>query len=152
MAAGGGWRDVRGVSFVARRPSPIEPNEEPDMSEWTPTIHAPEDIDAEVITPPVTRTIRRSALRPAVSRRALYADAREEARMVRGRDAFVWQGRVLPIGIPLAAAAGLLAWRSRRSTRDTLALIAGIGAASYLEARVEWSFRRRAYRRRRDDE
>ena len=117
------------------------------MSEWTPTIDS-----AEVITPPVTRTIRRSALRPAVSRRALYSNAREEARLVRGRDAFVWQGRVLPIGIPLAAAAGLLAWRNRRSTRDTLAVIAGIGAASYLEARVEWSLRRRAYRRRRDDD
>jgi hypothetical protein len=128
------------------------PNEDSSMTEWTSTIHAAEDIDAAGMTRPVSRTIRRSALRPAASRRALYADAREEARLVRGRNAFVWQGRVLPIGIPLAAAAGLLAWRGRRSTRDTLAVIAGIGAASYLEARVEWSLRRRAYRRRRDDE
>jgi hypothetical protein len=71
---------------------------------------------------------------------------------VRGRDAFVWRGRVLPIGIPLAAAAGLVSWRQRRSTRDTLAAILGLGLASYLEARVEWSMRRRAYRRHRDAE
>ena len=117
------------------------------MSEWSPTIES-----AEISTRPIARTSRRSALRPAMSRRVLYTDAREQARLVRGRNAFVWQGRVLPIGIPLAAAAGLLTWRSRRSTRDTLFTIAGIGVASYLEARVEWSIRRRAYRRRRDEE
>jgi hypothetical protein len=33
-----------------------------------------------------------------------------------------------------------------------MAAIAGIGVSSYLEARVEWSLRRRAYRRRRDAE
>jgi len=122
------------------------------MTEWTPPVDTPEDVDVAVMTPPVSRTIRRSALRPALSRRALYAEARDEARLVRGRNAFVWQGRMLPIGIPLAAAAGLLAWRGRRSARDTLAVFAGIGAASYLEARVEWSLGRRAYRRRRDEE
>jgi hypothetical protein len=63
---------------------------------------------------------------------------------------FVWRGRVLPIGIPLAAAAAVIMWRRRRSTRDTLAAFAGVGIASYLEARVEWSVRRRAYVRRRD--
>lgn len=120
------------------------------MTEWTPTdgLNAAEDI--ALMTRPVARSMRRSALNPASSRRALYADARAQARQVHGRDTFVWRGRVLPIGIPLAAAAGVLIWRRRNSTRDTLAAIAGVGIASYLEARVEWSVRRRAYVRRRD--
>jgi hypothetical protein len=58
---------------------------------------------------------------------------------------------VLPIGIPIAAAAGLLTWRRRRSARDTLFALAGAGVMSYLEARVEWSVRRRAYRQRNPD-
>ena len=122
------------------------------MSEWDSTV---ESVGESVVSPPmpapVVRTMRRSALRPAPSRRRLYADAREQARLVRGRDAFVWQGRVLPIGVPLAAAAGLVSWQRRRSARDTLAVLTGVGIASYLEARVEWSLRRRAYRRRRDE-
>ena len=123
------------------------------MSEWDSTVEPIEGSDVAPPMPaPVVRTMRRSALRPAPSRRQLYADAREQARLVRGRDAFVWQGRVLPIGVPLAAAAGLVTWQRRRSTRDTLAVLAGIGIASYLEARVEWSLRRRAYRQRRDDD
>ena len=107
---------------------------------------------ATKIPAPVLRTRGRSALRRAHSRRQLHADARDEARLVRGRDTFVWKGRVLPIGLPLAAAAGLVAWRRSRSARDTLGVLAGVGIASYLEARVEWSLRRRAYRRRRDDD
>lgn len=95
------------------------------------------------------RTARRYALRPARSRRALYADAREEARLVRGRKAFVWNGRVLPIGIPLAVGAGAFMWRRRRLTRDTFAVALAVGALSYLEARVEWTVRRTAYRKRR---
>jgi hypothetical protein len=98
------------------------------------------------------RTAHRSALRPAISRRALYANAREEARLVRGRKAFVWNGRVLPIGIPLAMGAGAYVWRRRRSARDTLAVGFAVGALSYLEARVEWTVRRNVYRRRRDSE
>ena len=104
------------------------------------------------IPAPVIRTRGRSALRPARSRRQLHADARDQARFVRGRDAFIWQGRVFPIGVPLAVAAGLVTWRRSRSARDTLAVLAGVGMASYLEARVEWSMRRRAYRRRRDED
>ena len=122
------------------------------MSEWDSTVDTVDGLD---VSPPlpaaVVRTARRSALRSARSRRQLYADAREQARLVRGRDAFVWQGRVLPIGIPLAAAAGLVTWQRRRSARDTLAVLAGVGIASYIEARVEWGLRRRAYRRRRDE-
>ena len=123
------------------------------MTDWFPRTDAGNGVDeTAVFTQSVPRHARRSALRPAASRRTLYANAREQARLVRGRDAFVWTGRVLPIGIPLAAAAGLVTWRQRRSTRDTLAAILGLGVASYLEARVEWSMRRRAYRRRRDAE
>ena len=121
------------------------------MTEWTSTADVAEGLrDGWEETRPVRRTTRRSALRPAASRRELYVDAREEARLVRGRDLFIWRGRVMPIGLPLAAAAGLITWRRSRSSRDTLAIVAGIGLASYLEARVEWSLRRRAYRRRRD--
>lgn len=123
------------------------------MSEWDSTVESVGGPDVSPPMPaPVVRTMRRSALRPAASRRRLYADAREQARLVRGRDAFVWQGRVLPIGVPLAVAAGLFTWQRRRSTRDTLAMLAGVGIASYLEARFEWSLRRRAYRRRRDED
>jgi hypothetical protein len=123
------------------------------MTDWFPTVDAGSGVDdPAVMTQSVPRLARRSALRPPASRRALYADAGEQARLVRGRDAFVWKARVLPFGIPLAAAAGLVSWRQRRSTRGTLAAIFGLGVASYLEARVEWSMRRRAYRRRRDAE
>ena len=122
------------------------------MSEWDSTVDTVDGLDVSPPLPaPVVRTARRSALRPARSRRQLYADAREQARLVRGRDAFVWQGRVHPIGVPLAAAVGLVTWQRRRSARDTLAVLAGVGIASYIEARVEWSLRRRAYRRRRDE-
>ena len=96
------------------------------------------------------RTVHRSALRPATSRRELHATARQEARLVRGRQAFVWSGRVLPIGIPLAAGAGTFVWRRRRSARDVLAVAVAVGVLSYLEARVEWTVRRRSYRRHRN--
>ena len=123
------------------------------MTEWTPTVDDVESVDeGSVTTRPVPRMLRRNSLRQAASRRELYADAREQARLVRGRNAFVWQGRVLPIGLPLAAAAGFLTWRRRGSARDTIAAIAGFGLASYIEARVEWGVRRRAYQRRRDAE
>jgi hypothetical protein len=123
------------------------------MTDWNSTVDAADSLETATSLPaPVVRTTRRSALRPAPSRRQLYADAREQARQVRGRNAFVWQGRVLPIGVPLAVAASLVAWQRRRSTRDTLGVLAGVGIASYLEARVEWSLRRRAYRRRRDQD
>ena len=119
------------------------------MSEWTPSVEAYDALDDTIArTQPVPRMIRRSALHQAPSRRALYADARAEARMVHGRDAFVWRGRVLPIGLPLATAAGVLTWRRRGSTRGTFATVLGIGVLSYLEARVEWSVRRRRYRKR----
>jgi hypothetical protein len=122
------------------------------MTEWTHATGASHAAgEAPVIARPAVRRVRRSALRPAASRHDLYADAREQARLVRGRNAFVWRSRVVPIGLPLAAAAAGLIWRRNRSSRDTLAALAGVGIASYLEARVEWSLRRRAYQRRRDE-
>jgi hypothetical protein len=123
------------------------------MTEWTPNVEAYDALDdTSVTTQPAPRTIRRSALRSAASRHDLYADVRAEARQVRGRDAFVWKGRVLPIGLPVAVAAALITWRRRRSPRDTVVAVLGAGVMSYLEARVEWSLRRRSYRRRRDAE
>jgi hypothetical protein len=123
------------------------------MTEWTPTVDALDGInDLSVATQPIPRLVRRSALRPSASRRELYADAREQGRLARGRNAFVWRGRLLPIGVPLAVAAGALTWRRGRSARETVAAVAAIGVASYLEARVEWSLRRRAYWRRRGDD
>ena len=69
--------------------------------------------------------------------------------MARGRDAFVWRGRMLPIGVPLAAAAGVAVWRRRRSAGDAMAVVVATAVLAYIEARVEWVVRRRAYNRRR---
>jgi hypothetical protein len=110
----------------------------------------PIDGDAELSTTmTVPRTTRRSALRHAGSRRDLRADAREEARLARGRDVFVWRGRVLPIGVPLGAAAGLAVWRRRRSGGEALAAALLTTALTYFGARVEYELRRTAYGRRR---
>jgi hypothetical protein len=57
---------------------------------------------------------------------------------------------MLPIAVPFAAGAGLFVWRRRRSTRDAITVALAVGALSYLEACVEWTARRNAYRRRRD--
>jgi hypothetical protein len=98
--------------------------------------------------PPTPRVVRASALRPAASHRVLIADARQQARLARGRDAFVWRGRMLPIGLPLGAAAGLLTWRRRRDVAETMGATLGILGAALLVSRLEWSLRRRAYLRR----
>src|SRR4051812_37863934 len=95
--------------------------------------------DAELVTTrPVPRTMRRSALRQAAWRDDLRADARAEARLVRGRDRFVWAGRVLPLGVPLGAAAGLVVWKRRRSARDAMLAAALTTTVTYFAARVEW--------------
>jgi hypothetical protein len=106
--------------------------------------------DAELVTTrPVPRTMRRSALRSAESRAALAADARAEARLVRGRQRFVWNGRVLPIGVPLSAAAGLVVWNRRRSARQAIVVAALTAATTYVAARIEWEMYRSSYARRR---
>lgn len=83
-----------------------------------------------------------SALHRPRTRSELLANARREARLVRGRDAFVWRGRVLPIGLPIGIAAGALAARDmRRPGRAALifggSIIAAIGIA-YACAALEW--------------
>ena len=123
------------------------------MTEWTPNVEAYDALDdAAASTLPAPRMIRRSPLHHAPSRRnPLHPDGLIAFFTgLRGRDAFVWKGRVFPIGIPIAAAASFMTWRRNRSARDTLVALAGVGVLSYLEARVEWSVRKRAYRRRRD--
>jgi hypothetical protein len=109
--------------------------------------------DAELVTTrPVPRTMRRSALRPASSRATLAADARAEARLVRGRNRFIWNGRVLPIGVPLGAATGLVVWNRRRSMRQAIAFAALATATTYFAARIEWEMYRASYARRRDED
>lgn len=101
------------------------------------------------------------------SRAQLLARARLEARIARGRPAFVRRARLLPLGAPLAvlAAAGVAltvgtqpkpVWRrySRRARREdlqrttALALLAAGGAlgATWLAARAEWARHERRHR------
>ena len=92
-----------------------------------------------------------AALQPAATRDALRRTARREARMSRGRERFVWQARVLPIGVPVAVAVGAAVYRRERR-RPRRALSAAVGAAlltvaaSYLGAALEWELFERAYR------
>jgi hypothetical protein len=99
----------------------------------------------------IPRVVRRSALRPAVTHRQLVADAKQQARMARGRDAFIWRNRVLPIGLPLSAAAGLVSWRRRRDVGETVAAALGMLGATLLVSRLEWELRRRVYKRRQEE-
>ena len=83
-----------------------------------------------------------SALHRPRTRSELLATARREARLVRGRDAFVWRGRVLPIGLPLGVAVGTLAARDvRRPGRAALVfgatVVAALGVA-YAAGVLEW--------------
>lgn len=83
------------------------------------------------------------------TRTELLANARREARIARGRESFVIRGRLLPIGVPLALAAGALAARRspRRAALAFGAVVAGVLVATLVEARVEWEAHRRAYDR-----
>jgi hypothetical protein len=83
-----------------------------------------------------------SALHRPRTRSELLATARREARLVRGRDAFVWRGRVLPIGLPLGVTAGMVAARDiRRPGRAALVfggtVVAALGLV-YAAALLEW--------------
>jgi hypothetical protein len=88
----------------------------------------------------------------------LKALARRQARLSRGRAAFVREARVLPIGLPVAIglAAVVLArmsrprrdWRHplrprRRASPEALgvaaAALGGALALAYVEARIEWA-------------
>ena len=103
------------------------------------------------IDSPVVHHRRSTAFRYAGSRRELYADAREEARLVHGRDDFVWRARVLPIGVPLAVGAGAVVWRRRRSGGEAVAVALAAAAITWIGARVEWGLRRGAHRHRRGE-
>ena len=100
--------------------------------------------------PPTPRVVRPSALRQASTHRELIADARQQARLARGRDAFVWRGRMLPFGLPLGAAAGLITWRRRRDVGETIGATLGVIGAALLVSRLEWSLRQRAHTRRQE--
>ena len=84
------------------------------------------------------------------SRAELLATARREARIARGRRAFVWQARVLPIGVPLGLALGTLTWqrqpRRRRRALGTALTVAGVAAGgvalAYAAAALEWKAHR----------
>ncbi|MBV9879655.1 MAG: hypothetical protein JO180_04125 [Gemmatirosa sp.] len=103
------------------------------------------------------------------SKTELLARARHEARLSLGRAAFVRDARVLPIGVPIALGVAAVvyaraardagrwhvrrAWRGpRRAPREPLAVAAavlvGAVALTYVEARIEWEVRRRAWRDR----
>ena len=69
---------------------------------------------------------------------------RRQALVGRGRRWFVWRARLRPIGLPLAGAAALLAWRRGRSReRAALAAATTFGLVC-LEAVVEFEFQRAA--------
>jgi hypothetical protein len=108
------------------------------------------------------RRTARPVLRQAESREALAAAARREARMNHGRRSFVLNERMLPVGLPLASLAGIVAYQvggagpsRRRRGRERRAL-AAIGAAatmvalSYGAALIEWELFEREYRRAND--
>ena len=99
----------------------------------------------------------RSALRQATTREALLASARREARMSRGREHFLLNERVLPLGLPLGSVAGIVAWqlgarqrRGRRSRERGAALAVGAAlatvAATWAFATLEWKAFERRYR------
>jgi hypothetical protein len=89
-----------------------------------------------------TTTMAASALHRPRTRSELLATARREARLARGRDAFVWRGRVLPIGVPVGVALGALAAKDvRRPARAALlfggTVVAALGV-TYAVAMLEW--------------
>lgn len=66
--------------------------------------------------------------------------------MRRGRRAFVWESRVVPIGIPLGLIAGVIAWRRTRHRVITAGAFAGVVAGSFAAALLEFERSRRLYR------
>ena len=100
---------------------------------------------------------------PPSSPQELLARARQVSRLTRGRATFVRRGRLLPVGVPLAAvaaAATLATLRPdrvrgrrrrqaayRRATGVALLAAAGALAVAWAEAEAEWALRARAYRR-----
>ena len=104
------------------------------------------------------------------SKTELLARARQEARQSLGRAAFVRDARVLPLGVPIALGLAAYAysraarrrhawprdWRRplasrRRAQSEALGIAAaalgGAVAIAYLEARLEWTLRKRRWER-----
>jgi hypothetical protein len=86
------------------------------------------------------------AFRPQ-SRAELRRRARLEARVARGKSVFVWEGRLLPVGLPLAALAGWVVWRRTRSEARAFAAAAGTLAGTFAAAQLEWKVQRRRHRK-----
>lgn len=108
----------------------------------------PDPLSRDDVTSPTRTGVRmHSSLHRPRTRSELLANARRVARISRGRDMFVWQSRVLPIGLPLGIVAGLLAARSarRKGLLAFGATVAGVAALTVLEASMEWELGRRAY-------
>jgi len=80
------------------------------------------------------------------SRAELLRRARVEARAVRGKSTFVWQGRVATVGVPLAALAGWIVWQRTRSSARAAAAAAGTLAGAFAAAQLEWRVQQRRYR------
>ena len=64
-----------------------------------------------------------------------------------GRRRFVWEGRVRPIGLPLAAGAAAWGWHRRRSAPYALVAAATVLGLTILGAEVEFEVRRTGWRR-----
>jgi len=68
---------------------------------------------------------------------------------MRGRNRFIWDARLLPIGLPLAAVSGIKKWVDSRSQKEAIGIAAAVLALVALEAGVEFSIRRYTFRKRR---
>ena len=90
------------------------------------------------------------------SKAALLANARQVARLARGRAAFVQRARVLPVGLPLGAAVAALRYQRRRARGASVADAAAAAGLALLAtitltrgaAQLEWELRRLAHQRR----
>ena len=124
----------------------------PGRTASTPAIRVP--MDPEHV-PANGRWVREPRHHPR-SKAALLAAARQMARLSRGRAAFVQRDRVLPIGLPLAAALAALRYQRRRARGDSVADAAAAAGLALLAtvtlttgaAQLEWELRRLAYQRR----
>ena len=67
---------------------------------------------------------------------------------MRGKNRFMWNGRLLPIGLPLAGITGIKKWVDTRSTKEAIGAVIAVLALIALEAEAEFSLRRYAHRKR----
>ncbi|HKI44116.1 MAG TPA: hypothetical protein VKA08_02170 [Balneolales bacterium] len=69
--------------------------------------------------------------------------------VMQGKSHFILNARLLPIGLPLAGAAGIKKWVDTHSTKEAIGAATAVLALIALEAEVEFSVRRYTYRKRR---